>query len=442
MERVPLSGFRWSAREAGARLAIAAFVLAQFVEITFFHVVSVPVTAQKLAALLAFPLALLLIGGIRAPARLLVLAALLLLAFTMRDLTGAVLDPRTLSASSVVLIGLAGAVVLFTALESDPRALGWLASTWIAFAAATAVVAILQAFGLVPMFTPGKELLGGREVMPGVSLYRGVGLKEDPNFQSLMLCIGLVFSQFRQRKGMRTCTSALLALGVVATFSRMGLLLAVLILAAAPIARASSRGRIVASVRSLATVAMVGIGLALFVRFVSPATGTYLENRFGDVVTTYEMVLGEDVPRSSPAPPSSARARLLLAVGAIDLGARNWGRGIGAFRTEAELRKTTGLSNVSHNTYLELFVIGGVWGLLCVVWYAHLLLRGLRSGEHRAGGHQHARLIACFLLVFGFTGFFLSLTYNSIIWLPVVLALAGPTPLRSGSAPETPGVPA
>lgn len=425
MDGIPLSGFRWSPREAGARLAIAAFVLAQFVEITFFHVASVPVTAQKLAALLAFPLALLLMGGIRAPARLLGLAALLLLAFTMRDLTDGVLDAQTLAASSVVLIGLAGAVVLFTALESDARALGWLASTWIAFAVVTAILAIAQAFGLVSMVTPGKELLGGREVMPGVSLYRGVGLKEDPNFQALMLCIGLLFSHFRQRRRTRTCTSALLALGVVATFSRMGLLLALLILIAAPVARASADDRIVATVRGLAAVAVVGIGLALFVRFVSPATGTYLEDRFTDVVTTYEMVLGEDVPRSSPAPPSSARARLILAVGAMDLGARNWGRGIGAFRTEAELQKTTGLSNVSHNTYLELFVIGGVWGLLCVGWYAFLLLRGLRTGDR-----QHARFIACLALVFGFTGLFLSLTYNSIIWLPVVLALVGTTARR------------
>jgi O-antigen ligase len=125
--------------------------------------------------------------------------------------------------------------------------------------------------------------------------------------------------------------------------------------------------------------------------------------------------------------PTSAEMRILLALESIDILRSNIWIGIGAFRSEELLYAGTGIQNVAHNTYLEIALTGGLLGILFLVLYFLPLLRILVRTPELLRRYQRRDLVLVSLMlymVFSVGFVFLSLNYNSILYLPVVVGLA------------------
>lgn len=406
--------------ELGVRLAIIIFVAAQFIELTLFSIGNFQVSVQKIAAALLMPLSLLMMQRVRIELRLFLGAGLMLLAFGAYDLIErSSISSDVLSAATTVFFSVIGAVVLCGALTRLSGTVRYLAQVWIFFAVFTAVLTILQAVRLIPLFSVPVEFRVMRKVND--FLNRGTGLKFDPNFQALMLCIGLAFAQVYVVRRKLILDGVILC-GIVATFSRMGLLVALTVLMILPILRAPRRhlGRTVRQV-AITTILVSGIGYCVY-RWGPAGLQTYLQARASDVTNSVQELLsstlvGEGVHYTS------AESRAILLTAAADLVTQNWFTGVGVFRTNQVLGDVTGIQNVSHNSYLEMLLIGGVWGGLFLGFYVINTVAALRVnnlGNLMLAGEVEA--LSQLLIVFGICGFFLSLTYNSVIWLPLALA--------------------
>ena len=93
----------------------------------------------------------------------------------------------------------------------------------------------------------------------------------------------------------------------------------------------------------------------------------------------------------------------------------------GPYQSEALMYELVGLYNVAHNVYMEWIMIGGVCGLLPPIAFVVMIRRARRHARSIAD-RRAASLLLVVALVFGIGGLFLSLTYNSFIWLPLALA--------------------
>lgn len=411
--------------DLGIWIAVVVFVLAQFVEVSLFSVGNIPITLQKVIVVVFYPFSVILMGRIRVSGYMILFALTLMVSYTIAFLAKAYLPPEAGAAVIVVLIGFVGATVLYTALTlNGEKGVRRLAYTWLVFSVSTALITTLQAIGLFPFLTVPDEYIKYREVAAG--LYRGVGLKFDPNFQALMLVIGLVFALFYvSTVWLRFIVSSAILLGIIGTFSRMGLLLAVLLIAISPVVQAlNGRRGFVRALVDLAGFILVvsAMGFALYV-WAPPSVSQYLGQRFAEVRDGLAiLVSGDNI--SSTGHLSSAETRALLAKAALTLALQNWAVGVGAYQTDRVIVEYAGLANVAHNTYLELFLIGGIWGILSVLCYAVIVLRGLRCEGNCQSVVMQRNILLALTLVFAFAGMFLSLTYNSIVWLPIVMALA------------------
>lgn len=417
------SGGKWHRMAiAGSYLAIAAYVLTQFVEVTFFSVGAFPITFQKAVAAAVFPLALLMMGRVRVSLALIGIAIGLLATNSASYVArGQPLDGRALSANTTVIIGLLSAVVLYTALTRDRQSFPFLRRAWIVLSLISGTIAILQAVGMLPLWTVASEALSQRGAAGGY--YRGVGLKVDPNFQALVLVVGVVFAR-GQRGPFRVPIVVYLFLALLATFSRMGLLAALLVLILMPMLDAlANRGQFAAAFGRgvFAGSAIFGLGVLLYVAGPDQIS-TYLGRRTVEVIQAVGWIVGE--PSSGAAYLTSAQARLLLVWTAWGIGVSNFPLGIGAHRSEELIYDATGLRNVAHDTYVELLATGGIFGLATLALYIHALLRSLREPPTVLALQRERLIVVAQTLAFGFIGLFLSLNYNSILWLPVTLALA------------------
>lgn len=411
--------------DLGIWVAVIVFVLAQFVEVELFSVGSIPITLQKLLAVVLYPFSVILMGRIRVSGPMILFALTLIVSYTLAFWANGHFSPEAESAVVVVLVGFAGATVLYTALTlRGERGFRMLAYTWIAFSVGTAAVTVLQAVGLFPFLTVPDEYIQYREAVGG--LYRGVGLKFDPNFQALMLVIGVMFAQFYLSKGwLRLLVFSVIFLGIVGTFSRMGLLLVMLLIAINPvIQRLGKRRGFIRTLVELAGYLLVvsSVGFAVYV-WGPPSIGEYLGQRLAEVGSGLALLVsGETATPIGHL--SSAETRALLAKAALILALQNWATGVGAYQTDSVIFEYIGIPNVAHNTYLELFLIGGVWGVISILTYATIVFRSLwlRGNGQLVVTHRNALLALA--LVLAFAGMFLSLTYNSVVWLPIVLAPA------------------
>jgi hypothetical protein len=115
----------------------------------------------------------------------------------------------------------------------------------------------------------------------------------------------------------------------------------------------------------------------------------------------------------------------------------NWKVGVGAFRTPTALNEATGWKFVAHNTILEFFLVGGLWGLGVVAVYTWAVVRGLRSVYHHAVARLWQVLLVLMSAVIFWCFSLLSVTYTSILWLLPCMALAGEYWAQSEPKTET-----
>jgi hypothetical protein len=122
---------------------------------------------------------------------------------------------------------------------------------------------------------------------------------------------------------------------------------------------------------------------------------------------------------------TSAQGRAILFMTAMRLIASHWFSGVGVFQTNVMLGNASGLQNVSHNSYLEVVLIGGVWGIMFLAAYAYIVLAALRiRAMGRDALQADIEALVQVVIVIAIAGLFLSLAYNSILWLPLILALS------------------
>ena len=117
-------------------------------------------------------------------------------------------------------------------------------------------------------------------------------------------------------------------------------------------------------------------------------------------------LVGEDIDRNKN---SSTEARALLALGSLDLGAKYFWTGIGAHEVDNALELTVGVKKAAHNTYLEYFAMGGIYGLLIMflIWT-----------------YSFRYLEAKMLIIVCLTGLFLTLIFNSFLLMILGFGIA------------------
>jgi hypothetical protein len=408
----------------GAWMVIVAFVFTQFVEFTILEGGSLDLSLQKAVGLVVFPVAFTLMGYIRISLLLISLACLMLLANSAAYVVNfSFLDPELLSANVSVLSGLFGATALYTALTHWEGGFSVLGRVWAVFAVVTSIIVVGQTFGLVPLWAVPSEELGYRITEVG-GLIRGTGLRLDPNYQAFVLVLGLVFTRFYTAR-MKSVFALIIALGVVGTFSRMGLLAAFFVWITAPAFEALVRrkGWSTTFLKPLVTVATLGLLLSGFHTLIPQSVQLYSEQRISDVSEAISYLAAG--PSTTPLTgTTSAENRMLLFIGALTIFFQNGVFGVGANKTDDFMNAIIGIPASVHNTYLEWLVVGGVLGVLTVVFYIAFIVRVLRQSSQAEKDASRKSFVLTFLFAFGLMAWFLTLNYNSIMWLPLVIALA------------------
>ena len=148
----------------------------------------------------------------------------------------------------------------------------------------------------------------------------------------------------------------------------------------------------------------------------------YLAQRFAEAQPVTEMIAGGMVPVYAERNPTSTEARTALLLAAVEIAHEHWPAGAGPYQSERLMEDRIGLFNVAHNVYLEWIISGGVVGLLPPLVFLAYLRRGWRRG--RPEEKSRTSFLLALAVILAVAGCFLSLTYNSLIWLPVVIAEA------------------
>jgi hypothetical protein len=418
---------------SGERLIIAAYVASQFADRTLFTVGGFVVSAQKLIVLVLLPLGAVMIRRIIISRQLVALAALAAIAFSVSDLVSGRENPTLAGGLLSIVLNCVAAVVVTSALASRAGdSLRFFASTWVILSAGTAILAVGQMLGLLPLVADAAANLDARETASG--LVRGTGLKNDPNFAAMLLLVGLIFCYYTWRGRTRLLGVLVITLGVAATLSRMGVLIAcaVLVLAAGPtISLKQAPGRKLARVGA-AALAVLLAGLAAL--FLSPgAVRLYLAERVDDLAATFQtLVLGAE-PALAPGQVNigSGVERADLSRAALDVFLDHWIVGVGANDVPAAIGRLTGMPAPAHNTYVETLAVGGIFGLALLVYYATCVVRLVRTGfrrdrensVHSLERQSVLRATRLVIIVVALMAVVLTFDYIAFFWLPIILAI-------------------
>jgi O-antigen ligase len=205
----------------------------------------------------------------------------------------------------------------------------------------------------------------------------------------------------------------------------MGLLAAFFVWITAPAFEALVRrkGWSITFLKPLVTVATLGLLLGGFHTLIPQSVQLYSEQRISDVseAISYLAAGPSTIPLTGT---TSAENRMLLFIGALTIFFQNGVFGVGANKTDDFMNAIIGIPASVHNTYLEWLVVGGVLGVLTVVFYIAFIVRVLRQSSQAEKNASRKSFVLTFLFAFGLMAWFLTLNYNSIMWLPLVIALA------------------
>lgn len=405
---------------AAAHLVISTYILSQFVDVTLGSVAGVVVSVQKLAGVVVLSVGALLLPKLRWPRKVASFAVILVLSF----LAAPILDGQN-SASlpgDLFAVGLnfLAAMVVFSALCEVTGPMRVVGRVWLFAATATALTAIGQTVGWVPLVNVPEGLLAARVTETG--LYRATGLKADPNFAAMTMVAGLAFTHIIQRRVWRVFVIVILFGGVFATFSRMGLFVALILLVVGQKRRATRAvdlrdvGLGVLSLAAVSAALMVGYYL------LPPVVRDYVDLRVQDAASSVAyLVTGVD----ASAVDSSGSERAELARGTLQIIAEHPIVGVGPNNLQALLYDEIGVQNAAHNTYLELLAIGGLVGCAAIVFYLASVVSSLRKlREANLSSIDETRSLRMFCLAAALMALVLTVVYNSFLWIPLTLASA------------------
>lgn len=429
-----VSGNESARLSTGAYIVLVCFVFCQFVDITLATVGGFVISAQKIASLVLIPLGAAMMRNIRFPGALVVFGVSAVVAFCVGPALGGQDSSAVLSSVSALSLNFVAAVVVYSALRESTHPIETVGRIWVVAATITAVVAVGQFFGAIPLVNVSGDALGRREAVAG--LQRATGFKFDPNFAALMLVIGLVFVRFMKRSTLQRISTALILAGTFATLSRMGVLLAIVVLVATAGNEVWVKG---ARSRRLAaqTGAAIGVGAvaAGVYALSSGALRGYLDERTADLRDGFnEIVLGRTVDSGTV---GSAVERAELFSGTTAVVRENFITGVGPQNLQSILYNSIGVNKGAHNTYLETLAIGGLFGLLAIVVYVLSIRRALGDASAMAQSsrdHDEVRRVRLVVLATAAMAFVLTLDYNAFIWVPLILSVAIGAAARESSA--------
>jgi hypothetical protein len=402
--------------DIGVYLTIIVYISAQFIEITFFNLGNVQVSFQKALAIFLYPISILFMRRFFLNRHLYVFSINLAFAYTLALCVFHNEITTILSSLFLIIVGTVGAGVLYTALiVGGISGFRFFSNTWIAFTLITSVLSVLQALGLIPLFNVPEEHLQMRLTTEGY--FRGVGLKFDPNFQSFMLALGLSLIVGKVANPLlKLCFSLITFAGILATYSRMGIFLAIIVV----IAKYTVK---IKNILMILPFLLIFLGAVIFARgWVPLDVQDYFTQRFSDISKSISILLTGNLPNGVL---SSGMARAVLLRSSVELIKEHWFVGVGAYQTNEILFEYSGIKNVAHNTYLEFILIGGLSGFFALLFYGYIILRGFRKRIPIIFSVNKETMIL-FTIVFLGGAMFLSITYNSILWLPLIFALVLP----------------
>ncbi|MGE5111008.1 MAG: O-antigen ligase family protein [Acidobacteriaceae bacterium] len=399
----------------GPSIVIWTFCITQFADLSLGSVGDFQLSLQKVVGLLAYPIGLAMMDRKRVPYGLKWLAIALLVTYSIAGIRTPELAGAILSADISVLLGAIAGYALYLALQSRDSALQELLTAWTTLSVLTSIICILQIFGVFPLITVSSDALQSAD-----ELVRAVGLKGDANFQALMLVVGLVTAQhLRSRRGLWTI---LIFCGIVATFSRMGLILGVATLGCISVLRSITTKSMREVYGKLTAAAVLLLLVTLLLSWIGPNGFTdYFTQRADEAAPVTDLLSTGDVDTSGYKHLTSTETRAALFFASFVIARENLPYGTGPYQSQFLMAEMIGLENVSHNVYLEWIITGGIFGMMPTLIYMVAVARCLRKILSKRATSMAALLIPIWI-VFAFAGLFLALTYNSIIWLPMVLS--------------------
>lgn len=404
-----------SERSYGPSIAIWTFCITQFADLSLGSIGDFQLSVQKLLGLLAYPVALVLMDRKRVPSGLKWLGIALIVTYSIAGIRTPELAEAILSADVSVLLGAISAYAVYLALRSRPSALGELSSAWTTLAVLTSIICILQLFGLFPFITVSPDALQSAD-----DVVRAVGLKGDANFQALMLVVGLVTAQHLRSR--RSLWTIVIFCGIVATFSRMGVILGITALGCISVLRSITRKDMRELYGKMLGAAVLILLVALLFSWIGPNWFTdYLTQRADEALPLTDLLSAGYVDPSGYKHLTSTETRAALLFASFVIARENLPYGTGPFQSQFLIAEMVGLENVSHNVYMEWIITGGVFGIMPPLIYLVAVRRTMRRIWSKKATSVAALLIPIWIS-FAFAGFFLALTYNSIIWLPMVLS--------------------
>ena len=331
-------------------------------------------------------------------------------------------------ATRLVLAQLAGLFVYFAAalaFVDSPRRLRLVARLVVVFGFLLAIYGLMQHFVNPQTIFWLREPKQAQPFGPYVNRHHFAGYME----LTLAMPLGLLFAGAvpRERMPLYAFASAIMAVALVLTNSRGGMLSMVseiifLALAAAAAAGRRGRGEEAGGGTSRARSALmrVGIGFLLIVAVV-----------FGSLYFGGEDALSRLVGTANSADPTTGRAHFWRGTVGIIKDHPLLGTGLGSFSSAYSLYDTSNGTyrlEQAHNDYLQRVsdagVVGGLLGLVFVVLLFRAAFRSMQSHDRFRRGVALGALAGCAgVLVHSFFDFTLHTTANALLFL-VLAALA------------------
>jgi hypothetical protein len=392
------------------RIILLITAAALYIDMDLFSIGSVVISVHKLAGLAGFPLALIVMGWRKLiiDLRIVLFGLLMLVTFNLFYVVEGVYDGRFYSA--FLQIGLNGviAVFLLTALKRDDRSFPFFMDLLIGLSAVSALAVLVQFLGNLS----GEA--GVAEALATASRLRVSGLLRDPNYEAAALLIGASALFTLRRLALVIPLFLWFSLGILLTFSRMGILgLGLLVLLSPFLLRSVDRERRIGN-----WLLWIIFAAAAGIVIVHPA-GLFqvLLSRFTIVIEAFRQVgetNGESLLRII-----KLKQYYHSILGFLDHPVT----GIGGFNSIAFMEETIGAHYNLHNTYLEYLLAGGIWGLLML---GYLYRYAIGSVLIPPADHQELQ-IRHFLLLYGliysFVSIFLSYHLDMTTWMLLVLSL-------------------
>jgi hypothetical protein len=410
---------RPSYERAGLQLLAVVLAAVQFVE---FSIVGDPksgtsITLQRLVIVVALPVCLTYVGAFRMRRSLATFGLLLALAGCAWYLVhGRAFDPKVLA----ILVATTGSFVAACGLYTvarDQAALRRFLQVLLVSGLLSAVLVVAQSVRFLPAFGYNR----GAPVA-GLSFVRGTGLRGDPNFAGLALLMALPAAlAIPLRPARRGLAVAVLLLGIFFSFSRGALACACIVLLVHVAPRRDGRAPAFGVWRRR-LVLLGGFAAALFlVVQAGGPMGKYVGHRMADLGAAVP-ILGGHVTTAPGEYLTSTQTRAILASTSVQAVGRSPLVGVGGLRTQEALGLDRSITNVVHNSPLELLLDGGLIGALALFVWLRGCVPGLRPAQVPDPLQRAFVEIGLAVALMSLT---LSLTVNWVWWIPLVAAEVG-----------------